>query len=210
MYRRIKLYLEQDFCHGMNRQIIPCLPNFLMHSSYCSFFNTCFHSVKGVRPTILTLDTKCTNLDVTCTLWTLPCMTIKKSMKIWGIVAMSKTNNYIEGTINCIHTLTPSIMDRRAPRLFLFTSSTQLVTWTCLDLFFAWTSLMYGYQAWSLWFHPIHGTSSPWGDAKRVWIVKTLQTLQSLFSNDHPNYLSSPRWHQQHIHQYLQMKHKIL
>jgi hypothetical protein len=31
-----------------------------------------------------------------------------------------------------------------------------------------------------------------------------------LFSNDHPNYLSSPRWHQQHIHQYLQMKHKIL
>ncbi len=39
-------------------------PTFLMHLSYYSFFITFSHLVKGVKPTIFTLHTRYTNLDV--------------------------------------------------------------------------------------------------------------------------------------------------
>jgi hypothetical protein len=119
---------------------------FLMHSSYHSFFNTFnFHSIKRVRPTIFTLHTRCTNLDITCALL-LPCVPTKKKHENLMDYFCVTTKN-IKGVSNCTHTLIPSTMAWKTPWLSMFASSTQLVTKTNLDLFFTCISLMYGYQA---------------------------------------------------------------
>jgi hypothetical protein len=65
-------------------------PTFLMHSLYCSFFNTFSHLVKIVRPTIFTLHTKCTNLDVTHALSIALCAHKIKAWKFDGLFLCHK------------------------------------------------------------------------------------------------------------------------
>ncbi len=62
----ITFTLNKIFVMAWIVKLYQVFPPFLMHSSYCSFFNTFSHSIIGVKPTIFTLYTRCTNLDVTC------------------------------------------------------------------------------------------------------------------------------------------------
>jgi hypothetical protein len=100
------------------------------------------------------------------------------------------------GRNNCIHTLTPSIMDWRTPWLSMFASNIELVTHTCMDFIDVWIpslSLRFPSQMWNIF--------GPWNDGEKVWIVYMIQNFHLLLSNEDPNYLSFPSWHRQCIHQ---------
>jgi hypothetical protein len=103
----ITFTLNKIFVMAWIVKLYQVFPPFLMHSSYCYFFNTFSHSIIGVKPTIFTLYTRCTNLDVTCA-FSIGLYAHKEKKKHLMVDGCRVTKNHIEGRRNAFtHSLHP-------------------------------------------------------------------------------------------------------
>ncbi len=133
-------------------KLYQIFPAFLVHSSYCSFFKTFLPFSYRCKTHHIDFAHKVHKLG--CHMCPLYCLIWPQNISMWECWIVVVWRNFVCKREKKL-TLTPSIMEWRSSQFSMFASSIQLVTCTCLDLFFAWTSMMYGNQAWSMRF-PSH------------------------------------------------------